>query len=565
MLLAVVLAVGTVAVAQFPVPPDPTTPAHGDIPETTNTPQRNGKALTFSSRAEYVLVPVIVTDKLKHHVAGLTKDDFTLLENGKSRPISSVEEVRSDPAPTGAAIGSRQSSSDVRKVSVRKPIAIIALDLINTPEKYQLPARRAIIDLLLQTAEHGAMIELLTVRSKGITVVHDFSEDPQELLAALRDVHSELTGTQAANDSASAPVMRDAISKTRVRNKAELLSFATQADREDATAQQGNAAALTLVALQRIAASVAEVPGRKSLVWLTAGVPFQLDTKYLSNSPSMMPFEHAMQMLNQANVAVYPVDVRGLELLGLDGSEHLPVGAGGGPAIQQAMSAISVAHSATISSMIGVAEMTGGRAFFNRNDTKGEVADALQEGNDYYLLSYPLNKADRRPGWRSLTVRTRDGSSVSARKGFYVTQNTEDPSLTHDYDIANAVASPLPFTSLPVRAEFLGKQIDGDKGKIIIFQMAVAPGTLSPTSDKIPMLDVDLWVVATDVHGNAASTISQPIHSGLDAEAVEKLQKDGLQYKSSFDLPFGDYTVHFVVRDNSTGRTGSFITRLKVG
>ena len=310
--------------------PDPTGPTHGDIPEHSHD-QSNDRNVTFSSRAEYVLVPVIVQDKQRHHVSGLTKDDFTILEDGKRRPIATVEEVIAPTASEVAANSGVTSAATATTVSKRKPMAVIALDLINTPQRYQAVARRAIIDLLLQTAEHGALIELVSIRGQQVDVIHDFSDDQQELIAALRDLHTHLTASQASKDSASAPTMRAALNKTRVSIKAKLLAFASEADREDQVTQEASATGLTLVALQRIAASVAGLPGRKSLIWLTAGFPFQLDSSsHLNDSATALPLEHTMQMLNQANVAVYPVDVRGLEVLGLDGSEHLPVGAAAG-------------------------------------------------------------------------------------------------------------------------------------------------------------------------------------------------------------------------------------------
>ena len=107
--------------------------------------------------------------------------------------------------------------------------------------------------------------------------------------------------------------------------------------------------------------------------------------------------------------------------------------------------------------------MTGGKAFFNRNDINAEVGAAIEDGSQYYLLSYPLNKSDQKAGWRSLTVRTKGKYAVTARQGFYVTANTENPALTRGYDIDNALASPLPFTSLPLRAGFVGNQVVGTK------------------------------------------------------------------------------------------------------
>src|SRR5436190_1147367 len=65
-----------------------------DVPSRQQIPV-DRKPLTFSSKAQYVLVPVIVRDKNQTAVKGLKKEDFTILENGKPQPVSSVEEVNS--------------------------------------------------------------------------------------------------------------------------------------------------------------------------------------------------------------------------------------------------------------------------------------------------------------------------------------------------------------------------------------------------------------------------------------------------------------------------------------
>ena len=42
--------------------------------------KENKSEVTFTSRAELVLVPVLVTDKQGNHINGLKKEDFTVLE-----------------------------------------------------------------------------------------------------------------------------------------------------------------------------------------------------------------------------------------------------------------------------------------------------------------------------------------------------------------------------------------------------------------------------------------------------------------------------------------------------
>ena len=57
----------------------------------------NGAEVKFTSRTELVLVPTVVTDKSGNHIAGLKKEDFTILENGSERQVATFEEITSDP------------------------------------------------------------------------------------------------------------------------------------------------------------------------------------------------------------------------------------------------------------------------------------------------------------------------------------------------------------------------------------------------------------------------------------------------------------------------------------
>src|SRR5690242_2808990 len=58
-------------------------------PRSPSSPQA-----TFTARAEFVTVPVVVTDNYGIHIANLKKEDFVLLEDGKPQPIVSMEEFQ---------------------------------------------------------------------------------------------------------------------------------------------------------------------------------------------------------------------------------------------------------------------------------------------------------------------------------------------------------------------------------------------------------------------------------------------------------------------------------------
>src|SRR6202051_5230876 len=65
-------------------------------PLQTQTQQTN--ATTFTSSTELVLIPTVVNDKFGAHISGLTKEEFALKQDGKSRRIAVFEEVKTNSA-----------------------------------------------------------------------------------------------------------------------------------------------------------------------------------------------------------------------------------------------------------------------------------------------------------------------------------------------------------------------------------------------------------------------------------------------------------------------------------
>src|ERR1051326_9469415 len=52
---------------------------------------------TFQTRAELVLVPVVVSDKKGEHIHGLSKEDFGILEDDRPKEIKGFEVVHTEP------------------------------------------------------------------------------------------------------------------------------------------------------------------------------------------------------------------------------------------------------------------------------------------------------------------------------------------------------------------------------------------------------------------------------------------------------------------------------------
>jgi VWFA-related protein len=169
------------------------------------------------------------------------------------------------------------------------------------------------------------------------------------------------------------------------------------AERAYAESMEAAAVSSTLLAFQEIAEYVKDVPGRKSLIWITAGFPFSIEpeTCAVSLGVPSHAYEQTMHLLSTNMISVYSVDARGLV-------RNRP-------------------HD-ILDTMRIFSAMTGGRAYLNTNDIRAAVSEAVGDGSAYYLLSYPVDKGNKRQGWRKISVHA-GKYRVRARTGYLMTSS----------------------------------------------------------------------------------------------------------------------------------------------
>ena len=123
---------------------------------------------TFKSRSQLVLVPVIVSDKNGKHLAGLTKDQFRIEEDGKARDIALFEDVLpGEPSAPEAkpAPGTTANFLGPRGVPSTSPSCV--LHMINTPYLKQAEGRRQLIDFLANGLSPDEPVTLLGLTDKA--------------------------------------------------------------------------------------------------------------------------------------------------------------------------------------------------------------------------------------------------------------------------------------------------------------------------------------------------------------------------------------------------------------
>ena len=558
---------------------DPTTLPHVQYQSYDKAP------LKFTTKVQYVLVPVVVTDKDGNPVIGLKKADFRIEENGKDQAIASVDEIVPIAGNLAKApVENPNVASNELAIEDRAPrrLIIIAIDMVNTPFFDQSRARQQVISYLAQTLQEDCLYQVVSIENDGLRVLHDYTQSSAELITTLKKVRSHFTamdrldpalqtsfGAKLDGPIGSGTPGATAVGPTELaypldpKVDFEEFALAERASTERPYAQQVAAAAAgsTLTAFQQIAQRSSGIPGRKSLVWITGGFPFSLDpgTASISNGIPFDVYQHAMQELSDQMIAVYPVDARGLLTDNVDASVRLTRSMNANP--QYMLADASNRQGDILETMHLMADLTGGRAFVNTNDTTGAVAVAAKDGSRYYLLSYPLDKSNRHAGWRKLTVKA--GSyHVRARKGFYLTQTTIDPLASSRFDVDAALRSPLDYTGVPLRV-LLNPAATSDDKKKVAFSTVVLPGGITVESEENNHIFLDISYAVLTSEGNSVVKENKSYNANLTPEQLRQLQEHGMGFGNAVELAPGAYKLRVVVRDNLNGHVGSVLADVR--
>ncbi len=527
----------------------------------------------FTARTELVLVPAVVTDKSGAHISGLKQDDFTLLENGSERKITVFEEITTSnvrpqrtPQPKNVYTNMIEAGTE----TAPRRVTILALDFINTPIPDQAYAKQQLLKYLAESADTSEPIALVAVTRSGMRIIHDFTTDPRVLRAAIGKVRgSPQQGVEASADLDTLQASDDMSAALGPEADALVQAF-EQAQQNFTAFQRRVAATYTLEALLQIANAVNGIPGRKALVWCTGGFPFEISDRSAGLSGprdsliDVLPlYERTWRSLNDAMIAVYPVDVRGLVNPSL-----LPASAHVTPrSAPRMMQAQRWAHSSSIDTLETFAHMTGGKAYYNTNDLTRGFRDASRDSASYYLLGFYLEPGNPKPGWHKLAVKVHQPHvQIRARSGFFVTEQALDPAKLRDLEIANALASPFESTAIGISAQW-GPIADGKEAgkKRVGFQLDLpANSTTIDDSDNNHVL-LEMVAVAKKEDGSpAGKPLSQSLEAHLKPESVAKIRGSGITYSSAIELPPGEYRVRFLVRDGLGGKLGTVSAALKV-
>jgi len=527
----------------------------------------------LTARADLVLVPVIVRDKSGKHVSGLQKDAFRIEENGNLRSVSVFEESRTEKLVARAKAASSEGYSNfVAGGDHPLRMTAILLDMINTPWMRQLEAKKQLIDYLLRTASNGEPAAIFGLNSSGLHQLHPFTNDTKVLVEALQKLKLSLSSEERTQPPEA--LTDDPAEEQQSSEEAQLMNAFMRDQNDSISADyQRIATRDTLLGMTQLAHAFQGIPGRKTLIWASAGFPFMIDDPQSfgrQGDDLRSEYEDAWRALNSANIAVYPVDLNALDF----STRTLP----------SANSETSSSHIADIRGINGIrpalrlpyeqdsqqrltlhafADATGGQACVTVNELEKCFTEAVDDSRDYYLLGFYL-AGDVQPGWRKLKVKVAgDGLRVRYRSGFYVTPKPQESAGLRRKQLVDALASPVQYTGLRLTARLLPSPTDqssilGDgKKRHAEFMLGVMGDSITFDREKGNAINLEVAVLAFDNNRKSAASASQAIAVQLEQNSMQLTLQTGLGIPEKLDIPPGKYEVKFAVRDNPSGLLGT--------
>ena len=560
-------------------------------PAQAKTPDKEQKhapvyesATVLKSITRLVVVDVVATDK-DGAITDLKQDDFTILEDGKEQKIRvfNFQQPHVN-APGAVAVAASKPPenvySNVARFSASSSLNILLLDALNTNLPHQAYVRDQMIRYLEKMPE-GQPVAIYMLSTK-LTLLQDFTDDPAVLKKVAKGIKNNISPLQDnPSGGPEAELLPAGLADSGIL-PAQMFSALQSFEQERVAFQTDLRLTYTLNALTTIARALAGYPGRKNLIWISEAFPLSIDPNMELTGDTFAgtrnygtQIAEAADLLIDAQIAMYPIDARGLVPSSMfDASNSGRDKFGRSMSRPGRMATAISAESAQLQSVHGtmqeMADRTGGRAFYNTNGIDSSIRKSIEDGSTYYTLAYYPENKNWNGKFRKIHVKAnRSGVKLRYRMGYYAVdptsfadknQKQQDSAFALALSPDSPIATGLPFNALvmpPVEAT----------PKTVRVNFGVDPHAISfeRLPDGLQHATLECTVQAFSAKGKLMRGELTTVKAALKPETFSKVMQDNtFPCQQSIELEPGNYYLRLGVRDTRTGLIGTTNAKVAV-
>ncbi|MBV8070982.1 MAG: VWA domain-containing protein [Acidobacteriaceae bacterium] len=506
--------------------------------------------VTFQSKVNLVMVPVVVRDRDGRAIGNLTKEDFQLTDKGKAQVIAkfSIEKTPAaseKPGKPDISIGGPDNSPNRFVVYLFDDLHAEFADLTRV--------KNAAVHHLSTALQPSDRVAIITTSGRQNL---DFTNDE----AKLKDAVMRLQPVQLYRHTpGECPDMdyyiADAINK---KNDQTALQMEIQetiacdslpppnpqqaampivqgaASREVSLGEQDTRVSLSV--LKDVIRRLSAMPGHRMIVLASPGF-LTISTEALEDESTIL--DRAVRQ----NVVINTLDVRGLWTQSeFDASKQY--------VSQQKSQYQRFSELAQEDVLASLAEGTGGTFVHNTNDLAEGLRKIANAPEYVYLLGFsPSNlKNDGTFHKLKVTLVEKSGLTAQARRGYYAPSKNAKAEDTAKDEIDSAVFSRDELHDLPVDLHTQFFKPDPADAKLTVLARVDLKQLHFKKVDDRNKNQLTIVSAVFDNNGNFVTGTEKTVTMRLKDTTLARLSS-GITLRTTFDVKPGTYLVRLVVRD----------------
>jgi len=518
------------------------------------------KPAEFKSASNLVIVDVTVKGKSGKPIDNLKLEDFQVFEDGKPQKVQVFEHQQLSIEPEAPApppsLEDRNALPEAPKTTITaehpgtiqyhdKRLMVLFFDFSNMGIPEQLRAQEAAQTFLDQQMTASDMVAILLFTTT-IHVKTDFTSD--------RTILSDIIHSLPIGESADMADLADTGDDNGEDTGAAFVADETEFNIYNTDRK--------LAAIEDAVRKLATLPEKKALVYITGG----LSKTGMDNQAQL---EASINAAVKANVSIFPIDARGLMGDPPGGGASKGGSRGSGIFNGSQLNAQRQSIDNSQETLATLAADTGGKVFLDSNDLSLGLKQVQQEMRSYYILGYYTTNTKDDGKYRKIVVKLANSTTAKLefRDGYYANKVWgKFTGQEKDQQLKEALAAADPLTDLPLALE-----VDYFRVSASAYFVPVSvrvPGSVLALAQKNKTgageTELDFIGQIQDERKAVVGNVQDYIKVKLDAGEAQSLARRNFHYDAGFTLAPGRYRMKFLVREQQSGKMGTFDTRFVV-